>query len=201
MRCEQRAANVGGGARPARLVGVEPPVVVAEPMLRVLRELGADAVDLRRRSGEIDPSALRVVAVDRLGGDDATDLVDGVVHRPLESDRRVASVAAGNGRQAHREQRRAPSAIAAAGPETHRRPFEHGDPQRGIGRRQVVAGPGPGEAGTDDHDVVLGITGQRLEVASLRVGQRVVPQRRGMRRGIDGGTVHGNTLRLPPLRP
>ena len=72
MGCEQRSADVGRGARTARLVGVEPPVVIgAEPMLRVLGELGPDAVDLRRRSGEIDPPTLHVVTVDRLGGDDA----------------------------------------------------------------------------------------------------------------------------------
>ncbi len=85
MRGEQRASHTCGGAVPARLVGVEPSVVVvAESELGILGELGAEAFDLRRRPGEIDRAALRVVAVDPLGGDDATDLVDRVVHRQLQ---------------------------------------------------------------------------------------------------------------------
>ena len=195
MGCEQRSSDVGGGAVPARLVGVEPPVVIgAEPdarrTRRARRGCGRPAATIGRdRSSRPSRSGSRSTRRRRRDRPRRRSRASPVAERS----RRVASVAATNGRQAHREQRRAPSTVAAARAEPHRRPLEHRDPQRRIGRREVVAGPRAGEAGTDDHHVELGIAGQRLEAASLRVGQRVVPQRAGC-------AVASTVARCTPIR-
>ena len=73
----------------------------------------------------------------------------------------------------------------APNPATSR--LQHGDPQRRVGRRQVVRGPQPGVAGADDRHVDVEVAGQRRPRRRVVVGG-VVPEREPAVVGHDGLT-------------
>ena len=107
------------------------------------------------------------------------DLVDVVVHRLLHP-RRGRDPWRGLDRfEAHRQQRRAPSAVAAAGAEADRVALDHRHPQRRVALQQMPRRPQAGEPGADDRHVDIDVAGQRPERRALVVGNRVGPQRAG----------------------
>ena len=97
------------------------------------------------------------------------DLVDGALHGAVLGDGALAAVALRQPGHGCREQRRAPAPVASAGPEAGDLRLQHGDPQRRVGRRQVVRGPQPGVAGAHDRHVDVEVAGERW---SRRAGRR-----------------------------
>src|SRR4029079_8883169 len=111
-------------------------------------------------------------------------LVDGVVHRALHGDRAVTAVPRGHLLEAHRQQRRHPTTVAAAGPHAGELRLQDPDPQTRVDLLEVVRGPQSCVAGTDDRDVGGDVAGQtRALHEAVVAGKRVDPEGDGARGG------------------
>ena len=160
----RRACRAGGRRRRARR---RPSSGGARPRTRtpaLRRSSPWHASALGRAAGVRDGAAAVPAGVVGRGRREATDLVDGGVHRPLGVDGRRPPVRRGVPVQARRQQRRAPAAVAAARAEPDVVTFEDRDAQRRIRRRQRERGPQPGEAAADDRHVDVGVTAERRPV-------------------------------------
>ena len=125
VRCEPAADDVRR-AQPLRCLGLREfaVVIVGEPVrVHVLDEF-AFALQLHRIAGEVDVATMSEVAVDALGVDHTSDFG----HRPcIAVCRRAASerTLLGDGVETHRQQCRAPAAVATTGAEAHHLRFEN----------------------------------------------------------------------------
>ena len=79
-----------------------------------------------------------------------------------------AAVRRGERREARGEQRRAPPAVAATGPEPDVVALEHGDPDGRVEADEVVRRPQPGVAGADHGDVDVEIAVERRAPSRAR---------------------------------
>ena len=154
VRCAQAGDHSGGIDDRLRLVAVEPPiVVVAEPEPAQLVEFVPQSVSLGNVARNRDRAARvkdlrRTVLVD-----EPADLANGVVHGLHHALGGRLAVPLGDLGEADRQQRRAPPAVAPAGPEADRLTLEHHHPQTRVGLQQVPRGPQPGEARPDDRHI------------------------------------------------
>ena len=182
-----RAQDARGAEQRPGLAGAEQPQVVlaAAPPAGVVH-LAPGSGQLRAGAGQHHGAALGVVGVDPLGGHarPTSSTVSRIAACWASAPSRSASVATAVERG--REQRRAPAAVASGGAEAGHLRLEHDDPQRRVGRGQVVRRPEPGEARADDRDVGVAVAGQRWSgrpVGRRRTratGQRAVPPRVGL---------------------
>ena len=165
-RVDPRAIRGVGAAEDVRRVESRPSLVPeqegeAEAVVVRLDDLVAGATELQLGAGEHDRAALDEVTVDALGGGRPADLVDRSDHRPVHRDRRSPTVPPGERADRLGEQRRAPAAVAAGRAESGDLFLQHRDPQRRIGRGEVIRGPQSGEAGADDRHVDVDVAGER----------------------------------------
>ncbi len=149
---------VAGPTARCQLVPVEQAQVVGtEAELPRLGDILAEHRPLRLAARQAQRSAVAELHVDADGTGVAVgegrDLVDRVDQRPLQPDRRLATMSGRKGAETYREQRRAPAAVAAARPEADPVALDDAHPQPGLGPLQCQGGPQPGVAGADDGDV------------------------------------------------
>lgn len=102
---------------------------------------------------ERDESVTCIVTFDVFGGDNSADLGNGVVHRALQTQRRLVIVHLGDVGKRDREDRRRPSTVAPRCAEARVFAFQHNYFERQIRLEQVVGRPQAGEARTDDRHV------------------------------------------------
>jgi hypothetical protein len=175
VRPAQHVRRVEPLARGGRVEQVE-----IQAVLGVLMSLGPRPVELRLRTGEHDGAADCDVRIDVLGGRDPGHLVHRVLHRAVLGNRGAPAGLGGQGADADRIQRGAPAAVTPGRTEAGDLGLEHGDPQLGSDRLQVVRRPQSGEPGADDRHVDGGVSGQgraRRQFAEL-VEPEVVRQAR-----------------------
>ena len=122
------AQHRGGGQPAGRLGGVEQFEVVEAERPGLLDLLDGPA-QLRLAAGQRDGSAGGPVGVQAVGRDHPAHLGDGVLQGAVLPDGGVPAVLAGQRRQRHRVQRRAPAAVAPGCPEPGDLGLDHGDPQ------------------------------------------------------------------------
>src|SRR5690606_21421246 len=91
---------------------------------------------------------------------DRDDFVDRSHHGALQGDHRPFAVLFGVALPGASELRGQPAAVPPGGAEAREFPLEDRDAQVGLLFLEVVGGPQPGVSGTDDADVVVGVTGQ-----------------------------------------
>ncbi len=161
MRCERRAEDAVGADQIPRLVGPEPAqVLLAEPQTTCLVDGGQRPHPLRLAAHQVDRPALGEMAVDTLARRGGADDVDGLLHGAAHGPHGFEAVETGQGGVGGGEQRRAPAAVASRGPEARHLAFDDGDAQGGIGQRERVGRPQPGEPAADDADVDVQVLGE-----------------------------------------
>ena len=178
VRCVAGAQHVARVDASRGLVGRQPAIVLlAEAPRAVVLEQLVNPADLRLVARQVEVAALGEVAVDALLARHAGDLVDGVVHRALERDGPVATVLLRHLLEAHRQERRQPTTVAAAGTEPGELGLEDDDAQRRVDLMEVVRGPQSGVAGADDRHVGGDIARQLLARCQVVIGRkRVEPE-------------------------
>jgi hypothetical protein len=119
---------------------------------------------------------LAKAAIDRLGVDDASDLVDRSAHRRLHGERRLPAVLAGERRRRLRERRRASAAVAARRAEARDLTVHDHDMHVRLGSSEEVRRPQTRQAGAHDHHVGVAVARKRT-VRRPVVARRLVSQR------------------------
>ena len=180
----RRAGDAVGAHDPRRRRGVEERQVVGVPApVPRLVDLGPGARELGGAAGQPDRPALGDVGVDALGRGDPGDLVDGGAHRGVLGERGLPAAERREGGQLRGEQRRAPAPVAPGGAEAGHLGLEHGHGQRRVRLGQVVGGPEPGVAGSDDGHVDVEVAREGRSRRPVLAGA-VVPERQGVVRRL-----------------
>jgi hypothetical protein len=177
MLCVGSADHPGRVAPAGGFRSREPFDPVGDPEPFEFGEAMADPIELRLRARQRQCAALMACLADRMLGGEGGDLGDGCVHRLLHPRGGGVAVAGGDRVEAHRQQRRAPSAVAPTGAEADVLTVDHDDPQRRIALQQVIRGPQPGETCSHDRHIDIDVTVEGRAGDSLVLRKGVGPQR------------------------
>ena len=119
---------------------------------------------------------------DAVAGAERDHLVHVVEHRLLHAGRRRRTVLGLDRREAHRQQRRAPSTVASAGAEPDGVTLDHGHPQGRVASQEMQRRPQPGEPTADDRHVDVEVALEGRKGNPFVFGERVRPHGAAVRR-------------------
>ena len=135
-------------------------VPLAEPPGRALGEHRVQPRELWLGAGDVQDAVLDDVGVDALVPAHADHVVDRLLHRPDEPTHPVPASGGGVPVEVAGQLRGEPAAVAARGAVAGELLLQDDDAQIGLSAGQVVGGPQPGEAASDDADVGGPVAGQ-----------------------------------------
>ena len=161
-------------------------VPLAEPELAGAIHALAQAHRLSAVQSHAQLPALDEVRIDAVPLEHSPHLIHGGEHCPLERQEAVAPATPFVQARRAREEPRDPTAVATRRAKTRHLALQHHDPQRGLGKLEVVGRPQAGVARTDDRHVGLRgaakrrTPGRRTTERTPPVAQFAAPHRRSV---------------------